>query len=140
MVERTRGSIPEPEPWDREPDAALLACGELGPFMKTGRPRFEFGQMHPDLQEILVRMDREEIALFNQGVKIITSLDKKDLERFKLSLKVFGVFIAIWRGIKWATLSFLAGLAAVSLAGDQLVKIGGWFLKVLKFIQNGSGQ
>jgi hypothetical protein len=138
MSGRERGSIPEPDLQDREPDRDVLSGGEHGPFSRGERiPRFTFDQMHPSLQEILIRMDREEIALFNRGVKLLTSLEEKDLDRFKLSLKVFGAVLLLWRGIKWSVGAFLAGLAAVSLAGEQIQKLAGSVLKLIKYFTGG---
>lgn len=87
--------------------------------------------MHPDLQDILVRMDEEEVANLKDALAILTRLEKVEIARVKAILKLVGVLVGIWRVIKWSVASFLGGLAAVSLAGDQLLKIWGWISKIL---------
>lgn len=138
MTALKRGSIPEPALMDREPDQDVLGYGAHGPFPPTQNSMdLSFERVHPNLREILIRMDRQEIAMFNQGVRLLTSLEQADLDRFRLSLKVFGAVLLIWRGIKWAVLAFLAGLAAVSVAGEQIQKVGGWVLKLMMIFRGG---
>lgn len=131
-----RGGMPDVRLEDREPDEDVLSCGELGPYLKkhgTGRPRLE--QMHPTLQEILVRMDENEIDNLSQGLHILLRLEQKDFGRLKTVLKFINLVYGIVRIVKWTVGSFFAGLTAVVLAGDQLQKVWGWILNLTKAIR-----
>lgn len=96
------------------------------------RPRPpSWGQIHPALQDILVRMDAQEVATLKEALAILMRLESVEIARVKAILKLVGIFVGIWRVIKWSVASFLGGLAAVALAGDQLLKIWGWMTKLL---------
>jgi hypothetical protein len=124
--------------WPKIPDPDTMH-GHAGPYVKgqmsTAPEPHRWEQMHPSMQELLIRMDQEEALAFNRAVKIITSLDQKSLENFKLSLKVFSGLLSVARLVKWLVAAFFTGLGAVSLAGDQLQKIGGQLLQAIKFLR-----
>lgn len=129
-----RGSMPDVPLHEREQDAELLSCGHFGPRITQPRP-VQFDQVHPLLQEILVRIDDEEAKNLKQGINILVRFEPQDFARLKLVLKLINILFGLGRVIKWSVASFLAGLAAVVLAGEQLQKVWGWVLNILKMVR-----
>ncbi|QEE37942.1 MULTISPECIES: hypothetical protein [unclassified Methylobacterium] len=129
-----RGSMPDVPHHEREPDVELLSGGHFGP--RVAQPqRIEFDQVHPLLQEILLRIDDEEAHNLKQGINILVRFEPTDFARLKTVLKLINILFGIGRVIKWSVASFLAGLAAVVLAGEQLQKVWGWVLNALKMVK-----
>lgn len=129
-----RGSMPDVPHEKRDPDIELLSHGHFGPRIDQA-PRIEFDQVHPLLQEILIRIDDEEAKNLKQGINILVRFEPEDFTRLKTVLKLINILFGIGRVIKWSVASFLAGLAAVVLAGEHLQKIWGWILSALKLVK-----
>lgn len=129
-----RGSMPDVPLHARERDDELLSCGHFGP--RIDQPReIKFDHVHPLLQEILVRIDDEEAKNLKQGINILVRFEPQDFARLRLVLKLINILFGLGRVIKWSVASFLAGLAAVVLAGEQLQKVWGWAMNILKVIR-----
>ncbi len=126
--------MPDVPAEQREPDERLLAGGH---FRAGGDPlarELDFGDLHPDLREILFRLDKKEAENLANGLQILVRLEPRDFARMRSILRFINIIYGIGWVIKWMGGIFFATLGAVSLAGDQLLKIWGWLLNLLKFI------
>lgn len=132
-----RGAMPDVPLDQRERDADLLAGGHFGNYLPgTGTPRLiEFSDLRQDLQEILYRMDEAQVANLKTGLHILVRLEAEDFKRLRTVLKLINVLFGIGKVLKWSVASFMAGLAAVVLMGEQLQKIWGWALNFLKMVK-----
>ena len=126
-----RGRMPDVPAEQREPDEHLLSCGHFGPRIEVPRG-LGFEDLHPDLREILVRMDRKEAENLASGLQILVCLEPRDFARMRTILKFINIIYGIGWVLKWSVATFLTALGAVTLAGEQLQKIWGWLSNLLK--------
>lgn len=126
--------MPDVPHHERERDTELLSHGHFGPRIET-TPRIEFDQVHPLLQEILIRIDDEEAKNLKQGINILVRFEPEDFVRLRAVLKLINIIFGIGKVVKWSVASFLAGLAAVVLAGEHMQKVWGWVLNALKLVK-----
>jgi hypothetical protein len=129
--------MPDVPAEEREHDRDIAGVGRFGPYPRGARgPRVHgFEDIHPDLQEILVRMDDDEAKNLKQGLNILVKLEPADFARLRGVLKIINFAYALWRIIKWSVAAFFAGLAGVVLAGEQIQKIWGWCMTALKVLR-----
>ncbi len=126
--------MPDVPAHEREPDERLLLGGRfrIGDDLPRG---LGFDLLHPDLQEILVRLDKKEAENLAHGLHILVRLEPKDFARMRTILRFINVVSGIWWVVRWSVTTFLMGLAAVTLAGEQVQKVWGWLLNLLKLVR-----
>ncbi|GJE78104.1 hypothetical protein [Methylorubrum suomiense] len=129
-----RGRMPDVPAHQREPDDDVLSCGHFGP--RVDMPRQQgFEDLHPDLREILVRMDKKEAENLANGLQILVRLEPRDFVRMRTILRFINILYGIGWVLKWMVATFLTALGAVTLAGEQIQKIWGWLLSLLKLVR-----
>lgn len=129
-----RGRMPDVPAHEREPDDDVLSCGHFGPRVDLPKQQ-GFEDLHPDLREILVRMDKKEAENLANGLQILVRLEPRDFTRMRTILKFINILYGIWWVLKWMGGIFFGTLATVSLAGEQIQKIWGWLSNLLKFVR-----
>ena len=137
MARRSRwraGEMPDVPAHEREPDERLLAGGKFR--LGDNLPReLGFDLLHPALQEILVRLDKKEAENLAHGLHILVRLEPKDFARMRTILRFIDIVYGIGWVLKWSVATFLTGLGAVTLAGEQMQKLWGWLLTLLKLVR-----
>jgi len=126
--------MPDVPAHEREPDERLLLGGRfrVGDDLPRG---LGFDLLHPDLQEILVRLDKKEAENLAHGLHILVRLEPHDFARMRTILRFINIIYGIGWVLKWSVATFLTALGAVTLAGEQLQKVWGWLLTLLKLIR-----